>query len=478
MAFKSNRDYLEALEKTGDVVRIKDEVDWDVEAGAIIRRTCERQAQAVLFDNVRDYPGQSIFGAPLATYRRIGTALGLDVATHPGKIHGVFEERFDKPIKPIEVKGGPCKENIITGDKVNLFDLASPMVHEGDGARYIGTWHAVITKDPDTGWHNWGMYRVAVHNKRHVGCQMIMTSDMGRVLHEKYIAKGKRMPVCVAVGMDPLSSLASMLPVGYGVDEAAIAGGLGLQPIELTKAETCDMLVPAHAEIVIEGDMSGDILLHEGPFGEATGYRDSPRRPMPVIQINCITHRNNPIMSASNMGIPVDDCAFGGSLGYTYAVKKWLKQGRIPIKDVYLPPQGVAYVAVVSIPKGQKYSYIANQISDVISSITILPGVPDITIVVDDDVDVFNIDEVFHALATKCHPINGITSVKSPTIPLTPHLSLDDRLWSKGGRVVFDASWPADWPPEAVPTRGSFRDIYPEEIQDRVKKNWEKWGLS
>ena len=216
MAIKSNRDYLEALEKTGDVVKIKDEVDWDLEAGAIIRRTCERRGPAVLLENVKDYPGKRIFGAPLATYRRLAVAMGLDVATPPGKIHEEFEKRFENRIKPVEVKGGPCKENIITGDKVNLFDFPTPMVHDGDGGRYIGTWHAVISMDPDTRWHNWGMYRVAVHNKRHVGCQMLVTSDMGRMLFEKYIPRGKPMPVCVAVGMDPLSSLTGMTAVGAG----------------------------------------------------------------------------------------------------------------------------------------------------------------------------------------------------------------------------------------------------------------------
>ena len=478
MAIKSNRDYIETLEKTGDVVRIKDEVDWDLEAGAITRRTCERQGPAVLFENVKDYPGKRIFGAPLSSYRRLATAMGLNVNTPLGKIHEEFEKRFENRIKPTEVKSGPCKENIITGEKINLFDFPAPMAHDGDGGRYIGTWHVIVSRHPDTGWHNWGMYRVAVHNKRHVGCQMVVTSDMGRIFYEKYVPQGKPMPVAIAIGIDPISSLTGMLPVGFGVNESEVSGGLRTEPVEIIKAETSELLVPAEAEIILEGEMLIDELLYEGPFGEYTGYRASPRRPMPVIRINCITHRNNPIVTTSNMGIPVDDSALGSSFGFTYVLKKWLKQAKIPVKDLYVPPEGVGHLVVVSVPRANKYSLMAVQISDLISSVSGLPGVPSTTIVVDDDIDVFNINEVLHALVTKCHPLNGITAIKAPGIPLVPFLSIEDRLWSKSGRVVFDCTWPPDWPPEAIPTRGSFRDIYPKEVQDEVEKNWGKWGLS
>jgi 4-hydroxy-3-polyprenylbenzoate decarboxylase len=461
------------------VVKIKDEVDWDIEAGAIVRRTCEREGPAVLFENVKDYPGQRLFGAPLATYRRFAIALGLDVNTPPGEIHAEFEKRWEHPIKPIVVKDGPCKENIITDEKVNLFDFPVPMVHEGDGHRYIGTWHAVISRDPDTDWVNWGMYRLALHTRRYIGCQMLTTSDMGQIFFGKYVPKGKAMPVAVALGMDPLSSYAAMQMVGVGVDEASMSGGWSLEPVELVKAETSDILVPAHAEIILEGEMPTNDLADEGPFGEYTGYRTSPRRPMPVIRINCITHRNNPILAMSNMGIPVDESGFGYALGLSYSLKKRLRELRIPAKDVYVPPHGCAHLAIVSVPRERKYSNIAVQIGDAISGIGAIPGVPSTVIVVDDDVDIYNINEVLHALMTKCHPLNGITASKCPSVPLVPFLSLEDRLWSRGARVTFDCTWPPDWPVEvAIPTRSSFRDIYPKDVQEKVEKNWRKWGFS
>ena len=128
MAFKDNREFIKALDKTKDVVHIQQEVDWDMEVGAIVRRTCELRGPAVLFENIKDYEGQRILGAPLATYRRLAIAMGLSPEIPIRDLHEEYAKRSQTPIKPVIVKDGPCKENIVLGNDVDLYNLPAPVV--------------------------------------------------------------------------------------------------------------------------------------------------------------------------------------------------------------------------------------------------------------------------------------------------------------------------------------------------------------
>src|SRR3990167_6976688 len=169
---KDNRLFIEKAEKTGDVVRVKQEVDWDLEAGAITRRTNEIRGPAPFFEKVRDYPsGYRIFGSPLGTYRRMAISLGLEPATSIRALQDEFESRTEHLVKPVLVKNAPCKEHILRGDEVDLFKFPVPMIHDGDGGRHIGTWHIIITRDPSSEWVNWGLYRLMAHNRRYASVE-------------------------------------------------------------------------------------------------------------------------------------------------------------------------------------------------------------------------------------------------------------------------------------------------------------------
>jgi len=478
MAFKDNRAFIDALEKTGDVVRVKQEVDWDLEAGAIVRRLNEMRGPAPLFEKIKGYPdGFRIFGSPLATFRRLAVAFGLKPEAPLAELFKVYRERYEKPIKPKIVKDGPCRENILQGDDANLFKFPAPMIHDGDGGRYISSWHFVAVKDPDSDWTNWGMYRQMIHNAKTLGGLCLPYSDQGRIFYGKYVPKNKPMPFATVIGADPLCSLVAMAPLGIGISEVDYAGGLLQKPIEMVKCITSDIYVPAQAEIVIEGEVLPNATVEEGPFGEYTGYRGSPRMPRSLYRVLAITYRNDPILTMSNMGVPVDDCALGMSLVWSEEIRKVLVDQGIPVTGVFCPPDGIISVCIVGVKT--IYSNIAVQIANLIFGSKFAAPWVNQVVVVDDDVDPYNINEVFHAWATKCHPVRGVfTYPNMVSAPLIPFNSFQDRTYSRGAKAVYDCTWPLDWDKKTeVPFKSAFNSIYPKEIQEKVLNNWNKYGF-
>ena len=226
MAFDDNRQFIEALEKSGDVVHIKHAVDWDLEVGAIVRRIAEMRKPAPFFENIKGYPeGYRILAEPLGTYRRLAVALELPPDTSYREIRTEYERRLANPVKPVVVKDGPCKENIVRGDDVDLFQFPAPMVHEGDGGRYIGTWHAVISRDPNRNWTNWGMYRLMIVNPKQLAGRCEPYSHQYNIFQRAYASQNKSMPVAIAIGMDPICSIMSASRSFGRKNEVDLAGG-------------------------------------------------------------------------------------------------------------------------------------------------------------------------------------------------------------------------------------------------------------
>ena len=473
MALKDLRDFIEALDKAGHLVKVKQEVDWNLEVGAIIRRACELQERATLFEKVKGAHGVRIMGGPCATYARMALAMGMDADAPVKEIVKEFDKRVANPIKPVLVSNGPCKENIIKGNDINLFKFGAPMVHDGDGGRYISTWHAIVTRDLDSSWVNWGMYRQMIHNETMMGGLLSSFQHIGRI-YQKYEKANKPMPFATAIGTEPLCSIASVLSADAGVSEVDLAGGLRKEPVDLVKCETVDLEVPAHAEIVIEGHVLPGVRVEEGPFGEYTGFSSAPRSPRPVYEVSCVTHRNNPILTVSNMGMPVDDSAIVSTISFRNEAVRAL--AGLPVVEVSMPPHGSSLLIVVSVQRA--YSGIANHVADAIWGSRLGSYVP-FVVVVDADVDVFNLEEVVHAIVTKCHPIRGVhPRPNSPGHALFPFLDFHERPWGQGAHLLLDCTWPIDWDPNTqLPPVISFGTSYPKELQDKVLSNWGKYGF-
>lgn len=200
MAFRDNRQFVEALKKTGDVVCIKTQVDWDLEVGAISRRAMERMGPATFFENIKDYPDSRILAGVAATYRRVAIAMGLPPETPIREIYDEYERRDKQPIPPVVVKDGPCKENVMRGAEINLFRFSAPMCHSGDGGRYMGTWGFLVSKDPDTDWINWGTYRFMILDERTLSENPSAASNFATMFKSKYLPRNRPAPVALVVG--------------------------------------------------------------------------------------------------------------------------------------------------------------------------------------------------------------------------------------------------------------------------------------
>jgi len=477
MAFRDIRGYISSLVDSGEAIRIKEEIDWDLGASAIVRLANQLGSPAPIMENIKDYPGCSLAGALFSNYRRAAIAIGLDPDLHPSEILNLYHRRSKHPIKSLIVDKAPCQENVITGDDINLLELCAPYIHEGDGGRYLGSWQFIATPDYDTDWINWGMCHLMVHNETTLGGLLLPQEDIGIMFYGKYLPNKKPMPWAAVIGTEPLTTIVSAAPYGRGKSEVDWAGGLRLEPVELVKCVSQPLYVPANAEIIIEGVVDPDVLrLYEGPVGEYTGYRTSPRMPRVAYRVTAITFRNNPINCVACLGVPTDDSDMMAAVLARSDMLTTMEINGIPVVDISIPPQMVSHAAIVSV--GKPHSNVANRTA------TLLFGTKNTGMnlqqlfVCDEDIDVFDIKQVLHAFATKCHPKKGITYYDNqPATPLLPHLSYEDRLLGRTTKVVFDCTWPLDWSPTRdIPVRGTFWDMYAERTIEKICNKWQEWG--
>ncbi|MBI2849327.1 MAG: UbiD family decarboxylase, partial [Chloroflexi bacterium] len=466
MPFKDQRAYIARLEEEGEIQRVEKEVDWNLEVGAIIRRSYDLKAPAPFFQKIKDYPsGCRILGAPLATSRRpnryharLAISLDLPPDSSVMDIMESYIARKKNLIKPILVSSGPCQENIHLGEDVDIEEFPAPLLHEGDGGRYIGTWHLVATKDPDSGWVNWGIYRLMMHDKKSTGIDLHPNQHIG-FHYTKYETRNQPMEFAVAFGAEPVTPLVAGGSYAPGVDEMDIIGSLRGEPLELVKCLTVDLAVPATSEIVFEGEIRPFERKDEGPFGEFTGYRASERGPRPVCRIRAVTHRHDPILPVSCLGVPVDDSAARRPL-VAAELLDYLRSKGFPVKMVYNAPEvsPLLYMVSTKVP-------FTNYAKHLASALWGSPGgkTAPYVIIVDDDVDVTNINEVVWALTTRCHPEKGIFKVPNTTgSPLLPFINSYEKRNHMGAQVILDCTWPKDWAPEAIPVKASFDVLWPK----------------
>jgi 2,5-furandicarboxylate decarboxylase 1 len=389
MAFDDLRQFIAFLEDNKELRRIKEPVDTRHEIAAYIRKTSDIKGPALLFENVKNFD-TPVIGGLLATRHRVLLALGVageEYETYMNK----FVDAMEHPIPPRLVASASCKEVIHKGDDVDVTRLPVPILSAKDAGPYI-TAGVVMSRDPDTGKKNTSIYRLQVHGPKRLG---IKAQQLSRQ-HGKAESRGERFPVAIAIGTDPVLYMATQWDAPYGYDEMGWAGALRGAPIDVVKAETVDLEVPANAEIIIEGYVLPNVREPEGPFGEVAGYY-SPRYPKPVIDVTAITHRKNPIFQTSLTGMPTTENHTLKQIPIEAAYYSELKKKFPGVSKVHFPAAGaVSLIIVVSMK--QSYRYEARNV------IATMFGTRrnKMVIVVDDDVDVFDMEKVLWAVATRC----------------------------------------------------------------------------
>jgi UbiD family decarboxylase len=483
MAYSDLREWIQVLEKEGELTRVKKEVDWDLELGAVARENMDRNGPALLFENIkghRDTLCKRLLTCSLSSFSRVALMMGLPKDTPYPELIKTWRERVKKPVPPVVVKTGPCKENIIKGDEVDLAQFPAPHWQKLDGGRYIGTFHGVVTKDPDTNWTNVGMYRQMIHDRNHT--TMSVAQGQHIWFHwRKYRPKGQNMPMAVAIGWDQVLPAVSSAPVATGVDEYSIMGAIRQRPVELVKCETNDLFVPASAEIVLEGEVITDRsqFVTCGPFGEYTGHY-GPANPRPPFKINCITFRNDPILQGTMEGVPINEDHRICSVSHSGLIWDLLNERMTGITGVNNDPSTAYANLIVQIDNsyyGQVHQVAANVWSSHLSNMMCKN-----IIVCDQDVDIYDINKVFWALGYRVDPPRDIIQFPGWISALDPVVHTKDKMGAggnKGTRLLIDATKPINAPRSDEYWGERFAVVaYPDkDTMAGVKKNWESYGI-
>ena len=475
MKFDSLREFIDACDKLGELKQI-DKADWNLEIGALSEMLAEKKGPALLFDHIKDYPaGYRIFTNAFTTLKRTALVHGLSTELGPLDMLKAYRERLRtfKRVKPVEVKTGPVKENIIRGKDVDVLSLPVPKWHELDGGRFIGTASCVITRDPDDGWVNVGTYRCMVQGKNKISVKANVGKH-GRLMMDKYHARGESCPIAVAIGQDPaLWAAACDMTVKAGVSEYEFAGWLRGGPIEVTKGVVTDLPIPATAEIVLEGEVPPPPFdqVVEGPFGEWTGhFTDRTVGIHPIMTVKAILHRNNPIIHGApplKPPIPYDFAIPKSAVG----VWDQIEAADIPgvtgvwfITGAMLPD-----VTVISIK--QQYGGQAKQAAVVGSACRAGTYGGRVVIIVDDDIDITNAQEVLWAVAfrTRAEDVDVIRGLW--TSPADPMMNEADRNKNNltSGRLIINACRPWDRIKDFPPV-----NTFSREYRAKMLKKWSK----
>ena len=414
VAFGDMRNWMKALKSAGELREIDAEVDWNVELGTITRiAQGPGTGPAMLFNNIKDYNKNTtrcgaVFAGGLGSYRRVAMMMGLPPDTHPRELVKIGRTITEGRVPPRIVKEGPCKENIVTGKDIDLFEFPVPQWNRVDGGRYLLTYGGVVTKDPESGVMNVGIYRGMVSAKDRIPILMWRAQHIGHHVTAWQNGGSSEMPIAVAIGWEPSLGFTGGSPIPKGVCEYDVMGAIRGAPVDLVKCETVDLYVPATAEIVIEGYLQLDPKDHdmEGPFAEFTGYVAGDKSRKPTIRVTAITHRNNPILRGAIEGsLPGSFSENGICSSIMRASTAWnvLDRAGVPgITDVWCPPVQTGINLLIRMKSS--YRNQAKQAANAIwGSSAAHVRYKHIT-VVDDDIDIHDYAAVDWAIA---HRVNA-----------------------------------------------------------------------
>jgi 4-hydroxy-3-polyprenylbenzoate decarboxylase len=427
-AANSLREYLDGLEDAGGLNRIEEPISWNLEASAVSMLANRRDDLVPLFDSVADAgPDVRLVGDPYRGSRgrpwdRVARALGLPADVAGDAYYEAVIDRLKSPVDPDRVRrrNAPVKQNIERGDDVDLFEFPWPYIHAGDGGRYSNL-HTLIAPDPDEGWTDWSGHRAMIQDRNRASLLLLAGEQTPNLYYYRYERRDEPMPVALAIGAEPAAQFTSTMWIPTGRDEAEFAGGLKGAPVDLVECETNDLLVPANSEIVLEGRVLPDVRLDEGPFGDYFGYMHGPRRSMPVLTVDAVTYRDDPI---------VPFCVEGSGVGHSLNTSATLETACVgPDATLGLRAAGfdverlapwqftprTVYTVATDVPRAGYLHELANFIFTTWGMLHV-----DFFVFVDPDVDPLDTRSVLEAVALHADPDEDFHQFGVETMPKVP----------------------------------------------------------
>ena len=488
----SLRSWMRDLEIAGRLRHVRAEVDWDEEIGAIARVNLALGGPALVFHAIKDHrdtPCNKLMTCGLGARDQVLLMAGLPKETSDRALVRHFRDVYRNPIEPRVVGTGPVKQNVLTGEAIDLRRFPAPKWHRADGGRFLDTYCGVVTKDPETGRANVGLYRGQVLGRNKIGKLMLPTQGWGGHF-AKFKGKQGHMPVAVVHGWHDALPFCAGSPFPRTVCEWDMIGAILGRPVELVACETVDLEVPASAEIVVEGYIDPDPASFEpeGPFAEYPGHAGGSPSPKPVLEATCVTHRDDPILrgalEGARPGFPSEDSTL---CAYSFSAIAWntLEQFGIDgITDVWMPPVTTGTNIVVQIRK--RYRGHAQQIANALWGTSSGQWFYKNVMVVEEDVDPHDPAALDWAMAFRVNAGEGqlltfgptFGSVLDPSVP-AEHASVLKYGTGRWTRVLIDAT--RNWEFEPNPDWGGRRmppiNRIDPALERRLRDRWSEYGI-
>ena len=470
-------EHVARLERAGLLYRIDEPVNKDTEMHPLVRWQFrggipEAQRKAFLFTNVIDSQGRHydipvLIGA-YAANRHI-YRIGMNVERLED-IGPAWERAIANPIAPKIVDGASVQEIVLTGDALldsgGLESLPVPISTPGfDAAPYL-TMTGVITRDPETGVQNLATYRCQLKGPRHLGLMTLMNLRSGGYAHwVKFAQQKQKMPIAIVLGSPPVVAVQGPQKLPLGLDELAVAGGLAGVGINVVRGKTVDLLVPAEAEIVIEGTVDPELLEPEGPFGESHGYVALEDYNF-IVDVTAITRRNRPIFPSIISQVTPSESSMVKKLAYEPVYLAHLRDtlgiagiGRVVLHE---PLTNLRRFVFLQFSRGVSRTEVWRALY---GALTLQAVIGKFVIAVNDDIDAENPDAVFWALAYRCNPVDDIRVVSDREMGHAPRTALANETEFA---LLVDATLKHPMPPLALPGR---------EFMENAKALWERLQL-
>jgi UbiD family decarboxylase len=459
------REWIAEADRLGELRHVKG-ANWQEEIGMAAELVSHADAgPAILFDEIPGVkPGFRVLSNLFAGRRRnmtLGFPPELDKVALSAAYADAYSEDADRLIPPVEVKTGPVFENVYMDDDVDLDIFPTPIWHEGDGGRYIGTGSYNVTRDPDDGWINLGTYRIMLHDRRHVTFNT-GPGKHGRIHHEKYAKRGEKMPVVMVVGGDPMTFFMGGGEVQEGVCEYDVVGGMRGKPIEVVRGRLTGLPFPANAEIVLEGFVDPEALVPEGPFGDWTGTYTEAGRIRPICEVKAIYHRNDPILLGFSPQSLPDEYSRYRAVSRSALLKKNIEAAGVPdVREVWAHECGGSRM-LIGISITQRYPGHSTQAGQIACQCHNGAYGGKWVIVTDEDINVTDLDELIWAALTRADPVTDIDFIRNTwTSPADPRVALEER--AKGNltnsRMIIDACRPWHWRDRFSPPTKASPDV-------------------